>query len=60
MKSITRLNNQLRYFLMTALVLMSVSPSRASAQTGHSQMSTEEMQLTLEQKTARATPTVRL
>jgi hypothetical protein len=54
MKSIKRLTNQWQYFLMTGLVLMSVLPSRASAQTNHSHMSTAETQLTTEQKTAQS------
>ncbi|UWZ84433.1 hypothetical protein [Occallatibacter riparius] len=54
MKPIKSLNNKLRYFLMTALVLMSILPSSAPAQTSHAHMGTEETELTPEQKTARS------
>ncbi len=54
MKLIKRLNNQWQYFLMTGLVLISVLPSRASAQTNHPHASTDETQLSPEKKTARS------
>lgn len=53
MKVITQFRAQ--FFLLTALVLISVLPSSALAQSGHSQVGTQEIQLTPEQKREQST-----
>lgn len=50
MKASPQLKTAIRYFAMTALVLMSVWSSRAQAQTSHSHTNAQQTQLTPDQK----------